>query len=179
MHESEPFRCLGNSSVEKCREELERECHHWLAVESQFSRRKTLPLLWCAKDFEEKKIKRFRIPQDRGLMRETDALLRNLSRYIEGEPVRIFYAKLERGDGISEHVDNGDIFRVSHRCHLPVIAPKGIEFHCCGIIHRPIEGEWFVLDNCCMHAVINRASKERIHLVIDLIRPDYRHLLDR
>jgi aspartyl/asparaginyl beta-hydroxylase (cupin superfamily) len=178
MRENAPFRCLGNSSVEKCQRVLTKDVHHWIEVASRFSRRKTLPLLWCPKDLEKERIRRVKVPQEILLTHETDALLADLRRYIEGEPVRIFFAKLERGEGIIEHVDDGDIFRMSHRCHLPIVAPKGIEFQCAGVIHKPVEGEWFTLDNCSLHAVMNSATQERIHLVIDLLSPDHLHLLD-
>lgn len=177
MRETAPFRCLGNSSVEKCRRALAMEEHHWIEVASRFSRRMTLPLLWCPKDLAEERIRRVKVTQQPLLTQETDALLADLRRYIEGEPVRIFFAKLERGEGIIEHVDDGDIFRMSHRCHLPVVAPKGIEFQCAGVIHKPAEGEWFTLDNCSLHAVINNATQARIHLIIDLLSPDYLHFL--
>ena len=178
MQSSLTFRDLGQSPIEAIKSCVTSELIPWKALQNPYSRRLTLPLLWSPAEYIGGKIKRMEIDQAKSLRDLTDLVLKDLANYVPGIPVRIFYAKLLPGDSISTHIDAGSIFKVSHRCHLPIVAPDGIRFFCSRDTYSPTEGKWFEINNCLPHSVINNASEERIHLIVDILAVTYKHLLE-
>ena len=173
------FKELGKSSTEKLTEYFASSSPPWKAAQNPYSKRLTLPLLWAPSDLINDRIKCMQLQQAKKLCDYTRLALLDLATYIPGIPIRIFYAKLLPNDSIAAHIDTGSIFSISHRCHLPILAPHGIQFTCSHNIHIPKEGEWFEINNCLTHSVINNASTERIHLIVDVLPKDHSWLLEK
>jgi hypothetical protein len=173
-----PFKALGSTTISPFVDFFNSHELPWKTVENPYSRRETLPMAWCNRDLLNGRIKLLQPKQDKELTKLTNLALKALQTYVSGIPIRAFYAKLMPGDSILTHVDNGDIFRLSHRCHLPIKAPEGIEFQCGNETYIPTAGEWFELNNCLPHSVSNMASSERLHLVVDVLQQEREQLLD-
>ncbi len=178
MQSSLPFRELGQSQIEAIKSHITGESIPWKALQNPYSKRLTLPLLWSPSEFIGGKIKRMEIEQEKILCDSTALVLKDLANYLPGVPIRIFYAKLLAGDSISTHIDAGGIFNVSHRCHLPIVAPEGITFFCSEDTYCPTEGKWFEINNCLPHSVINTALADRTHLIVDILPASYGYLLE-
>jgi hypothetical protein len=172
-----PFKALGSTSIAPFVNFLDSHELPWKTIENPYSKRETLPVLWCNREMVDGKIKILRLVQTNELIQLTNSALKALQTFVPGIPIRVFYAKLMPRDSILTHVDNGDIFRVSHRCHLPIKAPEGIEFHCANETYIPTVGEWFELNNCLPHSVSNMALSERLHLIVDVLQQEQEHLL--
>lgn len=172
-----PFKTLGNTTIIPFVNFFNSHELPWKTIENPYSRRETLPVTWCNRDLVNGRIKLLQLKQDKELTKLTNTALQALQTYVSGTPIRVFYAKLISGDSILTHVDNGDIFRVSHRCHLPIKAPAGIKFQCGKETYIPTAGEWFELNNCLPHSVSNMASSERLHLIVDILQSGQEHLL--
>jgi hypothetical protein len=173
-----PFKALGSTTIIPFVNFFNSHELPWKTIQNPYSRRETLPVTWCNRDLVNGRIKLLQLKQDKELTKLTNLALQALQTYVSGVPIRVFYARLMPGDSILTHVDNGAIFRFSHRCHLPIMAPKGIEFQCGNETYIPQEGVWFELNNCLQHSVSNMASSERLHLIVDVLQPGQEHLLD-
>jgi aspartyl/asparaginyl beta-hydroxylase len=76
---------------------------------------------------------------------------------------------LEAGADVPEHVDIHYYWRTHLRIHIPVITNPAVDFTCNGdTVHMPA-GECWILDSFYRHAVANRGSETRIHLVLDTV----------
>lgn len=173
------FKELGTSSIEALKEYFAVETDPWKAAQNPYSKRLTLPLVWSPSDLVTGRIKCMQVQQSDQLHNYTRLALLDLDAYMPGIPIRVFYAKLLAGDSIAAHIDAGSIFGISHRCHLPILAPDGIQFTCSDNTYHPREGQWFELNNRLTHSVINNASTERIHLIVDVLPKEYGHLLEK
>jgi hypothetical protein len=172
-----PFKILGCTPIDRLVDFFDTHEPPWKTVKNPYSKRQTLPVLWCDRELAQGKIRIFRIDQSNILNEVTNSALEALQAYVPGIPIRAFYAKLLPGDSILPHIDEGFIFRLSHRCHLPIKAPAGIHFKCANETYAPREGEWFELNNCWTHSVTNTASSDRLHLIVDVLQLGQGHLL--
>jgi hypothetical protein len=171
------FKELGRSSTESLAKYFYGASDPWKVAHNPYSKRFTLPVLWCPSDLINGRIKCVQVQQSEELNEYTNLVLRDLMTHVPGIPIRVLYAKLLGGDAIAAHIDAGDIFHISHRCHLPIIAPEGIQFTCSKDLYFPREGQWFEINNCLTHSVINKASTERIHLIVDVLPEEHYQLL--
>lgn len=174
-----PFKTLGYTPIDRLLDFFNTHEPPWKTIVNPYSRRQTLPVLWCDRELTQGKIRTFRLDQPAILNEVTDTALAALHNYVPGIPVRVFYAKLSPHDSILPHIDDGFIFRESHRCHLPIKAPQGIEFRCADKTYAPKEGEWFELNNCWTHSVTNTALSDRLHFIVDVLEPHLEHLLQQ
>jgi hypothetical protein len=178
MLTEQPFKALGLTPIDPFLDYFKTHELPWKSVDNPYSKRETLPVTWCHRNLVDGKIKLFQIDQAKELIQLTNSALQSLQSYVPGTPIRVFYAKLMPGDSILPHIDKGCTFRASHRCHLPIKAPEGIEFQCANETYIPQEGVWFELNNCLQHSVSNIASSERLHLIVDVLQKGQEHLLD-
>lgn len=172
------FNELGKSSTESLAQYFASASDPWKIAYSPYSKRLTLPLLWCHSELINGRIKCMHIQQSQELSNYTRLALVDLTTHMPGIPIRVFYAKLLGGDSIAAHIDDGSIFAISHRCHLPIIAPDGIQFTCSQDTYTPKKGQWFEVNNCLIHSVINSALTERIHLIVDILPEEHIRLLE-
>jgi len=105
--------------------------------------------------------------------------------------LRLQLARMNPGSVINRHQDSGSWVKTSHRIHVPLISPDGVEFYLCGrdkssrapkekqcsrLLYS--EGDVFELNNARMHHLSNPGDISRIHLVVDVLeRPVERTVL--
>lgn len=178
MPASLTFKELCRSSVDSLAEYFASATDPWKVAHNPYSKRLTLPLVWAHSDLVNSSIKCMHIRQAQELSNYTRLALNDLITYMPGIPIRVFYAKLRGGDSIAPHIDAGSIFTISHRCHLPILAPDGIQFTCSQDIYTPRKGQWFEINNCLTHSVINNALTERVHLIVDVLPEEHVRLVE-
>lgn len=76
-------------------------------------------------------------------------------------------ALLPPGGTIAAHRDRGPTLEASHRVHVPMTTHPDVDF----MVERRgfalAVGQAYELDNMRIHAVTNRSSIDRIHLIVD------------
>lgn len=93
---------------------------------------------------------------------------------------RVLLVSLKPGGLVDKHIDEGAYADYYERFHLPLSSEEGNlfysewEFGHGEYVHmRP--GELWTLNHKKPHWVINSSDKERVHMIVDLVAPDYRH----
>lgn len=86
--------------------------------------------------------------------------------------VRLILAKLVAGGRIPRHTDAGYSLLHCHRVHLPIITNNDVVFHVGGEEINMRAGELWEINNGTVHAVENRGTEDRIHLIVDWM-PNY------
>lgn len=100
-----------------------------------------------------------------------------LESHFGGPAVRVMFAELRPGGEITPHVDRGASLTVPHRCHVPVTTNPGVEFLIDGVPHHLREGIAYEIDNTRLHAVVNRGSTPRVHLICDVLPTAAHHAI--
>jgi len=97
-----------------------------------------------------------------------------ISRYYQnnGFIVRMILAKLVAGGTIPEHTDAGFSLLHCHRVHLPIITNDDVIFSVGDEDINMHVGELWEINNGTPHAVENRSTEDRIHLIVDWM-PNY------
>ena len=86
--------------------------------------------------------------------------------------VRLILARLVAGGKIPKHTDAGFSLLNCHRIHLPIITNKDVAFFV-GDEERNMQvGELWEINNGTVHAVENRGTEDRVHLIVDWM-PNY------
>ncbi len=85
--------------------------------------------------------------------------------------VRAILVRLTAGESIGTHRDFGDSLSRAHRIHIPVITNPGAEFGIAGHIKHLAAGEAWEINNRKPHAVRNISAEDRVHLILDYVRP--------
>ncbi|MDH4107975.1 MAG: tetratricopeptide repeat protein [Gammaproteobacteria bacterium] len=104
-----------------------------------------------------------------------------IARYYQdnGFVVRLLLAKLKPGGRIPPHTDAGYSLLNCHRIHLPVTTNYGVVFMIGGEARHMRAGELWEINNGTVHAVENRGTEDRIHLIVDWVpNPDGRPVRD-
>jgi len=92
-----------------------------------------------------------------------------------GFVVRLLLAKLKPGGRIPPHTDAGYSLLNCHRIHLPLTTNDGVAFVIGGETRHMRVGELWEINNGTVHAVENRGTEDRIHLIVDWVpNPDGR-----
>ena len=86
--------------------------------------------------------------------------------------VRMILAKLVAGGTIPEHTDAGFSLLNCHRVHLPIITNEDVIFSVGDENINMHVGELWEINNGTTHAVENRSTEDRIHLIVDWM-PNY------
>src|SRR3569833_370830 len=75
---------------------------------------------------------------------------------------------LAPGSFVREHCDRALGFDDGEvRIHIPIETNAGVEFYSCGERLRLEEGGCYYIDVSRAHRVVNRGTRDRVHLVID------------
>jgi tetratricopeptide (TPR) repeat protein len=112
-------------------------------------------------------------PEYRDLFSEFEEEIRPVVDYIasyyrnNGFIVRAMLAKLGTDGNIPKHVDAGYSLMNCHRVHLPIITSDAVGFYVGGETINMQAGELWEINNAAEHAVSNRGSEDRVHLIID------------
>lgn len=82
---------------------------------------------------------------------------------------RVILARLPAGCAIDPHQDEGRYAEVHARFHLALQADPGNDFTVAGETVHMQPGEWWQFDRRLSHHVVNRSSRDRLHLIVDLL----------
>lgn len=125
--------------------------------------------------FEEHK---YRKPEHRelysGLRNAVEPVIDYISNYYRdnGFIVRLMLEKLVPGGKVPKHTDAGYSLLNSHRIHLPIVTNDDVVFYVGGEEINMQAGELWEINNATVHAVENRGTEDRIHLIVDWM-PNY------
>lgn len=116
------------------------------------------------------RLERFKAPLEQAL-RAIMAANPNVSAEWEGYFVRIILTRLSPGASINEHIDAGFSLKRSHRCHLAVKTNNLVDFQVGDEVKQLAAGEIWEINNRETHAVRNKSSEPRVHIIIDYVVP--------
>lgn len=100
-------------------------------------------------------------------------ILNYLKNLHNGELAKTMLVKLAAGKKINEHYDDGLYLNLVKRHHIPIITNDKVWFYVDGIKKNLLQGEVWEIDNTKLHKVENLSSKDRIHLVVDVMPNSY------
>lgn len=94
---------------------------------------------------------------------------------VEGRRLgRAIVTKLKAHGSIDLHADEGDYADHYERFHLILKSDGECKFHCGLEEVSMMPGELWWFDHKKEHMVINHGDQERIHLIVDVVAPNYR-----
>lgn len=88
---------------------------------------------------------------------------------------RVMLARMGPGGVIHPHRDENPAAKWPHKIHVPLLTNEGVTFYVGGSAHHFAEGEAVEVNNMGPHAVENRGTTDRIHLIFeyyDLDQPE-------
>jgi aspartyl/asparaginyl beta-hydroxylase (cupin superfamily) len=95
--------------------------------------------------------------------------------YARGAFPRVMLARMAPGGVIHPHQDMNPAAKWPHKIHVPLLTNPDVTFFVDGTGYHFAEGEAVEVNNMAMHAVQNRGSTDRIHLIFeyyDLDQPE-------
>lgn len=95
--------------------------------------------------------------------------------YARGAFPRVMLARLPAGGVIQPHSDSQPVAKWPHKIHVPLKTNHDVSFFVGETAHRFEVGEAVEVNNMGSHAVANRGSEDRIHLIFeyfDLDQPE-------
>ena len=95
--------------------------------------------------------------------------------YARGAFPRIMLARMAPGGVIKPHQDQNPAAKWPHKIHVPLLTNPNVTFYVDGEPYHFADGEAVEVNNMGMHAVHNRGSADRIHLIFeyyDLDQPE-------
>jgi aspartyl/asparaginyl beta-hydroxylase len=88
---------------------------------------------------------------------------------------RVMLARMAPGGVIHPHRDQNPAAKWPHKIHVPLLTNDRVTFYVDGAAYHFLEGEAVEVNNMGVHAVENRGSTDRIHLIFeyyDLDQPE-------
>lgn len=95
--------------------------------------------------------------------------------YARGEYPRVMLARMAPGGIIHPHADANPAAKWPHKIHIPLQTNEQVTFLIAGKSYHLAEGEAVEVNNMATHAVENRGTTDRIHLIFeyfDLDQPE-------
>lgn len=92
--------------------------------------------------------------------------------YANGIFPRVMLARMPAGGVIQPHRDANPAAKWPHKIHVPIQTSEHVLFRIDGQIHHIAEGEAVEVNNMGIHAVENRGTAPRIHLVFEYYDAD-------
>lgn len=92
--------------------------------------------------------------------------------YARGVFPRVMLARMPGGGVIKPHRDANPAAKWPHKIHVPLQTNDGVSFLIDGIDHVLPEGEAVEVNNMTVHAVENRGTSDRIHLIFEYYDAD-------
>lgn len=95
--------------------------------------------------------------------------------YASGAFPRVMLARMAPGGVIHPHRDENPAAKWPHKIHVPLQTNENVTFYVDGVAYHFAEGEAVEVNNMGLHAVENRGSTDRIHLIFeyyDLDQPE-------
>ncbi|MEO7654609.1 MAG: aspartyl/asparaginyl beta-hydroxylase domain-containing protein [Sphingomicrobium sp.] len=87
--------------------------------------------------------------------------------YADGDFPRIMLARMAPGGVIHPHRDENPAAKWPHKIHVPLLTNPDVVFYVGGQPYHFAEGEAVEVNNLGIHAVENRGSTDRIHLIFE------------
>ena len=87
--------------------------------------------------------------------------------YARGVSPRVMLARMAPGGTISPHRDQNPAAKWPHKIHVPLQTSDQVTFWIDGKAYFLPEGEAVEVNNMAVHAVENRGSMDRIHLIFE------------
>jgi len=87
--------------------------------------------------------------------------------YARGKYPRVMLARMAPGGVIHPHRDENPAAKWPHKIHVPLLTNPDVTFFVEGQAYHFIEGEAVEVNNMGQHAVQNRGSTDRIHLIFE------------
>ena len=87
------------------------------------------------------------------------------------EPAKVLLSRLRAGAVIGEHVDSNPSSQVPHKVHVPLVTSPLVTFTVENDEYHLKPGRAYELNNLCRHAVFNRGTEDRIHLIVEVYSP--------
>jgi hypothetical protein len=98
-----------------------------------------------------------------------DCVVQVLGFYPGARLARATLAELGAGAAIAPHRDNGIGITAVHRIHVPVLTNPQVHFFIDRVPHYLQADTIYEFDNTRLHAVENRSSERRVHLMLDFM----------
>ena len=95
--------------------------------------------------------------------------------YRRGDYPRVMLARMAPGGEIEPHCDTNPAAQWPHKIHVPLLTNPDVTFFVDDVPYHFAEGEAVEVNNMGFHAVTNRGTTDRIHLIFeyfDLDQPD-------
>ena len=92
--------------------------------------------------------------------------------YEHGEFPRVMLARMPAGGVIQPHRDANQAAKWPHKIHVPLLTNDQVSFVIEGKSYHFAEGEAVEVNNMGVHAVANRGSTDRIHLIFEYFDKD-------
>jgi len=116
-----------------------------------------------------------KLVQDRIARTDVEQLesVRRIVETLTKSPMDVTLTLLRPGGWTKTHRDisGGGVFGVV-RFHIPIVTPPGAEMKVSGQTLVPTAGELWILDTTYRHAVYNKGTADRIHLIVDVAKED-------
>ena len=93
-----------------------------------------------------------------------------------GDLGHVILTRLPPGSSITHHQDEGVYADLFDRFHLCLQGDPGNTFECGGETYHPQPGEIFWFNHKRPHSVHNAGAIERVHLIVDVMAPNYTEL---
>jgi hypothetical protein len=87
--------------------------------------------------------------------------------YQRGAFPRVMLARMAPGGVIHPHRDENPAAKWPHKIHVPILTNQNVSFYVDGVGYQFAEGEAVEVNNMALHAVENRGSTDRIHLIFE------------
>jgi hypothetical protein len=96
-------------------------------------------------------------------------IIKDLELKYNGQVGKALLIKLKAGEAIDPHIDGGQYLGFSRRNHIAIVTNPDVDFMVDGETKNMKVGECWQINNFKEHAVNNRSSQDRIHLLIDIL----------
>jgi hypothetical protein len=106
-------------------------------------------------------------PEWRGLVEPVLAAATAPYGYANGSFPRIMLARMAPGGVIHPHRDQNPAAKWPHKIHVPLLTNPDVTFFVEGTSYHFAEGEAVEVNNMGRHAVQNRGTTDRIHLIFE------------
>lgn len=87
--------------------------------------------------------------------------------YSHGAFPRVMLARMAPGGIIHPHRDENPAAKWPHKIHVPIQTNDDVTFFVDGVAYHFAEGEAVEVNNMGLHAVTNRGTTDRIHLIFE------------
>jgi hypothetical protein len=127
--------------------------------------------IYCLPDVQHSILRDYYINNDIIEELRLDDLFKYLYRqtgYVVG---KASFTRLEAGKDIQKHVDNMYHLTTCMRTHIPIITAPNVDFIIDGEVFNLEANKVYAINNIVPHEVINRATHDRVHFLIDLVVP--------